>query len=417
MGGYGARKGPATGVHDDLYVRSIVFEADDGERFGLITCDLLNFDRPVVERVRELVSAATGMAPERIMLAASHTHSGPSTRILMFGEPPAEYKAWLPVQLASSLIQACADLGEAEVAGAVGEVAGLGANRTDPALPHDPSVRLLAASAGGRLKAVLLNYGCHPTVMGPENLLVSADWPGAAVAMLGRALGYPVWIGFAQGAAGDVSARFVRRAQSFAEVERLGSLLAGKSLEMLGNLPAFGVASCGGGLRSAAAVGVRSRVVSLEPRALPGQAEAEAAIATAEARLAAVQAAGASPGEIRIAETALQGARIALAWKSMQDKLEFDAEVQVARIGRDVALVGLSCEPFSALGLEIRRRSPFATTLVVGYANGYCGYMPDEASFARGGYEASSAFTAPGSGERLAETALTLLGELKAEVA
>jgi len=409
MGGYGARKGPATGVHDDLYVRSIVFEADSGERFGLITCDLLNFDRPVVERVRELVSAATGMAPERIMLAASHTHSGPSTRILMFGEPPAEYKAWLPVQLASSLIQACADLGEAEVAGAVGEVAGLGANRTDPALPYDPSVRLLAASAGGRLKAVLLNYGCHPTVMGPENLLVSADWPGAAVAMLGRALGYPAWIGFAQGAAGDVSARFVRRAQSFAEVERLGSLLAGKSLEMLGNLPVLEGAGPG--------VGVRSRVVSLEPGALPGQAEAEAAIAAAEARLAAVRAAGASPGEVRIAETALQGARIALAWKSMQDKLEFDAEVQVARIGRDVALVGLSCEPFSALGLEIRRRSPFATTLVVGYANGYCGYMPDEASFARGGYEASSAFTAPGSGERLAETALTLLGELKAEVA
>jgi neutral ceramidase len=414
MGGYGARKGPATGVHDDLYVRSILFEADGGERFGLITCDLLNFDRPVVERVRALVSSATGLAPERIMLAASHTHSGPSTRILMFGDPPAEYKAWLPVQLASSLIQACADLGEAEVAGAVGEVAGLGANRTDPALPYDPSVRLLAASAGGRLKAVLLNYGCHPTVMGPENLLVSADWPGAAVAMLGRALGYPVWIGFAQGAAGDVSARFVRRAQSFAEVERLGSLLAGKALELLGSLPTGAI---GGGLRDADHVGVRSRVVSLEPRALPGQAEAEAAIAAAEARLAAVQAAGASPGEVRIAETALQGARIALAWKSMQDKLEFDAEVQVARIGRDVALVGLSCEPFSALGLEIRRRSPFATTLVVGYANGYCGYMPDEASFARGGYEASSAFTAPGSGERLVETALTLLGELKAEVA
>jgi hypothetical protein len=407
MGGYGARKGPAVGVHDDLYVRSLVFEAH-GERFGLITCDLLNFDRHVVERVRGLVAAATGIAPERLMLAASHTHSGPSTRILMFGEPPAEYVAWLPLQLASSVIQACADLGEAEVAGAVGEVAGLGANRTDPLLPHDPSVRLLAVRGGGRLKAVLLNYGCHPTVMGPENLLVSADWPGAAVAMLGRALGYPVWIGFAQGAAGDVSARFVRREQSFAEVERFGSLLAGKALELLGNLPS--------GEAGADAVGVRSRVVRLEPQAMPAQAEAEAAIAAAEARLAAVRAAGASPGEVRIAETALQGARIARDRAGWQDKLELDAEVQVARLGRDVALVGLACEPFSALGMEIRRRSPFATTLVIGYANGYCGYMPDQGSFARGGYEALSAFTAPGSGERLVETALALLGELKVEV-
>lgn len=407
MGGYGARKGPATGVHDDLYVRSLVFAADGGERFALITCDLLNFDRPVVERTRELAALATGIAPERIMLAASHTHSGPSTRILMFGDPPAEYKAWLPLQLASSLTQAVADLAEAEVAGAVDTVRGLGANRTDPALPHDPTVRLLAARTGGGLKATLLNYGCHPTVMGPENRLISADWPGAAVAMLGRALGRPTWVGFAQGAAGDVSARFVRREQTFAEVERIGSLLAGKALEMLGNIPAF---SAEGG------IGVRSRIVRLEPRQLPTRAEAEAAIAVAEERVATARANGASHGEQRLAQTALEGARIALTWLTVQHQLEFDAEVQVARIGREIAIVGLSAELFSTLGRALREASPFATTLVVGYANGYCGYMPDQAAFARGGYESSSAFTAPGAGERLVATAKALLAELRREV-
>lgn len=406
MGGYSARKGPATGVHDDLHVRSLVFESE-GERFGLITCDLLNIDRSVAERTRELASAATGVAPERIMLAASHTHSGPSTRALMFGEPPAEYMAWLPLQLASSLLQAVGDLEAAEVAGAVDTVKGLGTNRTDPALPHDPTVRLLAARAGDRLKAVLLNYGCHPTVMGPENLLVSADWPGAAVAALGRALGNPApWIGFAQGAAGDVSARFVRRAQSFSEVQRLGSLLAGKSLEMLGNVATF--AESGG-------VGVRRRLLAMEPCALPSRAEADAAVAAAEQRVASLK--GASHGEQRIAQTALEGARLALSRIDLQGGLDLTAEVQVARIGREIAIVGVSAELFSALGREIRERSPFATTLVVGYANGYSGYMPDRAAFARGGYESSSAFTAPGSGERLVETALALLSELRAEVA
>jgi hypothetical protein len=223
---------------------------------------------------------------------------------------------------------------------------------------------------------------------------------------LGRALDHPAWIGFAQGACGDVSARFVRREQSFAEVERMGSLLAGKALEMLGNIPAY---STEGG------VDVRSRTVRLEPRPLPTPAEAEAAVAAAEARLAAVTAAGAAHGEIWLAQTALEGARIARQFATEQSMWELDAEVQVARIGREIAIVGLPAEPFSPLGRAIRERSPFATTLVVGYTNGYCGYMPDQAAWARGGYEVSSAFTAPGSGERLVETALALLGEVKGE--
>lgn len=408
MGGYGARTGPARGVRDDLFVRSLLF-ADGTERFALVTCDLLNFDLSMTRQARALAAEATGIDPDRIMLAASHTHSGPSTGTLRFGEPPPEYKAWLPRQIASSVLQAAHDLEEAELAGGVETVKGLGANRTDPALPYDPTLRLLAArTAGGRFKAVLLNYGCHPTVMGPENLLISADWPGAAVAALGRALGYPAWIGFAQGFSGDVSARFTRREQSFAEVERHGSLLAGRALEALGNLTGFS---------SAGGIGVRSRTVRLEPKQHPTRAEAEAAIAAAESRLAAVKAAGASPGEVRIAQTALEGAYIARSWIDLQGRLELDAEVQAARLGRDLAVVAVAGEPFSALGRAIRERSPFATTLVVGYANGYCGYLPDRPAFDRGGYEASSAFTAPGSGERLVEAALELLAELRTEVA
>ena len=54
---------------------------------------------------------------------------------------------------------------------------------------------------------------------------------------------------------------------------------------------------------------------------------------------------------------------------------------------------------------------------MAGYGNGYCGYIPDRAAFARGGYEALSAPSEPGSGERLVDAAADLLSELKAEVA
>lgn len=297
------------------------------------------------------------------------------------------------------------------MAGGTGLVEGLGSNRTDPALPHDRTVRLLALRTGDCLWAVLVNYGCHPTVLGPENRLISADWPGAAVAILTRALGGGAqgdltWVGFLQGACGDVSTRFVRTSQSFAEVERFGQLLAGAALSLLARLQVYRL---GGGL------GVRTRVVRLEPAPRPSAREVERQVAAAEARLAARRKAGASHGEIRVAETAFQGVRLAASLSQRQELLQFDCEVQAMRIGLDAAIVGIPGELFSSLGRSIRQGSPFATTLVVGYANGYCGYLPDQDAFRRGGYEVSSAYTAPGLGERLVQVAVELLRELRAE--
>lgn len=96
MGGYAARTGPAEGVHDDLYVRSLVLE-DGGTRLGLITCDLLNLDRALVEQVRKRVSEATGIAPQAIMMAASHTHSGPVTRTWLHTAKCETFRNWLAV--------------------------------------------------------------------------------------------------------------------------------------------------------------------------------------------------------------------------------------------------------------------------------------------------------------------------------
>ena len=56
------------------------------------------------------------------------------------------------------------------------------------------------------------------------------------------------------------------------------------------------------------------------------------------------------------------------------------------RIG-PVALVGVPVEMFSEIGTSIRDTSPFATTLVASYWNGYRNYLPTDAERSRGGYE------------------------------
>jgi hypothetical protein len=88
--------------------------------------------------------------------------------------------------------------------------------------------------------------------------------------------------------------------------------------------------------------------------------------------------------------------------------------LQLIRLG-DVALVGVPGEIFAALGMEIRRRSPFRNTYVVGLANDTLGYIGDRDSYELGGYQlwaGGHSVSEPGTGETLVEEALGMLREL-----
>jgi hypothetical protein len=58
------------------------------------------------------------------------------------------------------------------------------------------------------------------------------------------------------------------------------------------------------------------------------------------------------------------------------------AEVQALALG-EIAIVGTGFELFSGPGRGIRERSPFRTTLVLGYCNDYLGYLPPTEDFDR----------------------------------
>lgn len=80
MAGYGRRDKPSEGVAQKVYAKALAL-ADQGEgRMVIVTLDLIGVPRELREAVVRRSAERHGLAPEEILLNASHTHSGPSPR-------------------------------------------------------------------------------------------------------------------------------------------------------------------------------------------------------------------------------------------------------------------------------------------------------------------------------------------------
>ncbi len=432
LAGYGARgEAVATGRHDPLeaVLLSLRDARPGGERVIWVVLDAVAADGELARAVESAVGAALGCPPESVLVAATHTHSGPAGWIRRIHPAfPETADAAMRAELVRRVATAAAGLAgtEREVRPLVGDgpAPGIGTNRTDPAGPHDASVGVLAlVEASGAVAGLLVDHACHATVLGHDNLRWSADWPGAARRSLAGALaaGRPFaegggpepgsdrgpTVAIVQGSSGDASPRFVRRAQSFGEVDRLGGLLAAHALAtLLAARPAAGP-----GPRLV----LRRDTVVLPTRPLPSPAEAGRLAAEAEVAWRAVAAAeGQGPHE-RVARTRWEGAALLarVAEVGLPERVELP--VTVVALGDD-AWLHVPVELFASLGLGIRAGSPFTRTRVVGYTDGYIGYMADRAAHEAGVYEASASLFDAAAGRRLADASIGLLRRVRAEV-
>ena len=191
LAGFGQRTEPARAMHDPVQGKAL-YVADSGERMLIITTDLLSIPRQVGEAVAAGISAATGLEMRQICVCASHTHSAPMPGYLGDGAIGVErYEAFL--------IQALTDLGIAAVAAArpcrlrsgIGE-SDIFYNRRTHGRPNrvDRRVPVVVANdaTSGQPYAVLFGAGCHPTVLGWDNMRISADFTGCAQAAIEREL-------------------------------------------------------------------------------------------------------------------------------------------------------------------------------------------------------------------------------------
>ncbi|MER6796103.1 hypothetical protein ABT262_29740, partial [Amycolatopsis mediterranei] len=77
LGGYLARHGVATGTHDDLEASLIWLSTEDDPGVVWVALDALAVDAGLTRTLADAVAAAVGIDPDRVLVCASHTHSGP----------------------------------------------------------------------------------------------------------------------------------------------------------------------------------------------------------------------------------------------------------------------------------------------------------------------------------------------------
>ena len=78
--GFGNPNRKYLGVHDSIYLSSLVVE-QDGVLVAFVCGDVLGFDHRKLVEVRQKIQEKTGINPENILFNASHTHSAPETLV------------------------------------------------------------------------------------------------------------------------------------------------------------------------------------------------------------------------------------------------------------------------------------------------------------------------------------------------
>jgi neutral/alkaline ceramidase-like enzyme len=402
------------GVHDPL-LSTALFLAQDSTQVLFVANDLIYVSKAITARVRQRIAQATSVPESHIMIAATHTHSGPITVDLPSseGDPVVpkvdpDYLRFIEDQMVEAAMQACQNSEPAEAGLVIADGSGVGTNRRDPDGPSNPEVPvfLVRSLCSGRPLACMLVCSMHPTVLHEDSMLFSADFPGMTRRHLQEgSVGEECPVLFHTGPCGNQSPRHVTKANTFAEAERLGRTLGQAIADVIPSMAYI----------PDLAVECVTAAIDLPRRTFPSAAKAEEGLDAAVARLAQLRRDGASKQAVRTAECDWFGAEetLTLARAAAEGRLEaayaacLPAEIQVIRVG-PWAFVAWPGEVFVEYALTIRAQCPDAH--IISLANGELhGYIVTEAALAEGGYEASNALFSPEAGGRLVEATLGML--------
>ena len=410
----------ALGAHYSLCANAVAFSENENTVI-IVSAEVLLFTNRSADYIRTKISEATGVPFDHIMVAATHTHTGPSLEKGFFKCPAEpEIANIVEKRIVEAGIHAFEDLKEAELSLGVTEdrrfcfcrdwVTTDGKNLTNPGYGRDDlsytrtipdySINVIKVMHMDKVEGVIVNYANHPdTLHFKDRMKFSPDYPGYIRKELQEIYGNDVTVVFLNGACGDINDRDFKNQTDLASWRHpdanppagIGKGVAEKVSALMDTMTE------GNCLSSLVA---ENKILTLKRRQI---LEDELKWANEVMKLAEEGYCRAQPwctAKIYIEESV--------------DLPETEAfEIMAIKLG-NWALVALPGEIYTDLGRSIRDRSPFENTLIVGLANGYQGYVIPDDMRGNGSYEGrfSSGSTGEGAFDAVIEGAVELLNEL-----
>ncbi|WP_298649922.1 neutral/alkaline non-lysosomal ceramidase N-terminal domain-containing protein [uncultured Proteiniphilum sp.] len=413
--GYPFVERTSTGTHD-LLLSSALYLSDGKEEVLFISNDIIYISKDMVTRIRRVISEKKGIPASNIMIAATHTHSGPVTVDCIISENDPivpkvdrDYLRYMEKKTVQAAFQAIENAVSAEIAFVTGDATGAGTNRHDPSGAKDMEVpaMIVRNSRNKEYIASMLVCSMHPTILHEDSRLYSSDFPYFVREKLQQELlGTDCPVIYFTGTAGNQSPRHVTKSNTFEEAHRIGEIVAGS---ILSKLTEDIVYSSEWTVRSV------QTGTDLPKRKFPAVEWAQQRRDKAKKRFEELGKSSGNRQEVRTAEVDWFGAEelLFLTKKAQSNLLDeaykncLPAEIQMIRIGY-WSFIAWPGEIFAEYGLELK--ALYKNISLITYANGELqGYITTKEAVDKGFYEAGNSLFDYRSGGILIKKTIDLL--------
>jgi len=407
----------ARDVRDELFAKAIVLD-DGSTTVAFVICDLIAVPGETVAEARRLIENVCGIPTGNVLIAATHTHTGPSPAGLL-GTPRADaYMEALPARIADSVRRAVARMQPAKWGVALGQETRLSFNRrfrmkdgsvvmnpgyrnpniveaVGPIDPDLPVLHVVHAQSGASI-ALLANFALH-YVGSSEGDVVSADYFGMFAEAIQKWREETFVVALANGFCGDVNNIDVNhppeRTQGWEHAKHVARLLAAHVLRLVEEMS----------YRDSVRLRVAREELTVSRRPITDEMRRHAREVLGD-RSPDDPADGYNRDEIYARELLLL------------DRLpqQFTTEVQAFALD-EAGIVGCPGEMFAQFGVDLARTSPLKPLFKIELANDYVGYIPTLKAFEEGGYEtwyARSSQLVPETGDQMMASVNRLLTSL-----
>lgn len=420
LSGYGnADKRISTGILDFLYATCVAITDAQDNTVLLISQDLTSSN--FYKEIRTLVNQATGVPEDNIMLAATHTHSGPSQ-----SDDHANIVSWRTTYMAAvakAATRAMADRAPAEISVGAVDAEGLnfvrhylqegghyigdnfGSLSNGKIIAHaeenDPEMQVMKFTRADEAKKdiVMINWQAHPCMTGGvSETNLSADFIGSTRNYVEKNTGMQ-FIYFT-GAAGNQNVKSrIEGETPTTDVTEFGQLLGDYVLQALENMTPV------------ASGEVKTTKLMYEGKVNHTMEDKLDLAKEVNALYKATDRDTANKLAREYGFSSVYHCNGVITRSTMGDTLTMG--LHAISIGGSVSFITAPYEMFAAQGVYIKENTPYDMTFVLTCCNGHTSYLPTEKAYDFGCYESHTGRFERGTAEKLASTFVDMLTELK----